>query len=263
MRLFTRLAVGVGAALLLLATTAPPAQADPGIQDLDYVALGDSYTSGTGTREYFDDDCQRSEHAFPAQLAQQRGFTLSFDACAGARVDDVRNNQLANLTPDTNLVTVSAGGNDAGWADVITSCARPWPWTCWTDIDNAEEFIADQLPDLLGVLYRDIREAAPSAQVIVVGYPRLFNGETCNVIARISAEEQERLNAAADLLSETIEDAALAHGFEYLDARGPFTGHAVCDDEEWLNGVSNPIGESYHPNREGHDGYTTELDQLV
>ena len=30
----------------------------------------------------------------------------------------------------------------------------------------------------------------------------------------------------------------------------------ICDDVEWLNGLSNPIGESYHPNQLGHDTFT-------
>ena len=35
-----------------------------------------------------------------------------------------------------------------------------------------------------------------------------------------------------------------------------FIGHAVCDDVEWLNGLSSPIVESYHPNKAGHaNGY--------
>jgi hypothetical protein len=99
--------------------------------------------------------------------------------------------------------------------------------------------------------------------VAVVGYPRLFNGEECNLIARISPGEQAELNAAADLLAVTIRDRAAAHGFGFVDARGPFTGHAVCDDVEWINGTSNPIGESYHPNRSGHAGYAALVDPAL
>jgi len=30
----------------------------------------------------------------------------------------------------------------------------------------------------------------------------------------------------------------------------------VCDEPEWINGLSSPVGESYHPNRLGHSaGY--------
>src|SRR5690606_14350470 len=168
----------------------------------------------------------------------------------------VGGSQRGGLSSAATRVTVQVGGNDAGFADVITSCARPWPWTCWGDIDEANRIIRDELPGRLDGLYTDIRNRAPNAKVIVVGYPRLFNGEECNALARISPEEQQRLNETADLLAGTIGGRASAHGCTFVDVRGSWTGHAVCDDVEWVNGLSNPILESYHPNVAGHrDGY--------
>lgn len=222
-----------------------------------YVALGDSYSSGVGTREYIDQGCKRSVHAYPYQLATERGYDLKFVACGGAKVPDVKNNQLSALTAATSLVTISIGGNDAGFSNVITECAKPWPWTCWGKIDAAQSFIKNTLPGQLNGLYSDIRARAPNAQVVVVGYPRIFNGETCNLLARISSGEQAELNETADLLATTTAAAAAAHGFSFVDARGPFSGHAICDDSEWINGLSDPVGESYHPNKAGHDTYTS------
>ncbi|MGH3432199.1 MAG: SGNH/GDSL hydrolase family protein [Thermocrispum sp.] len=153
-------------------------------------------------------------------------------------------------------MSVQVGGNDAGFASVITSCARPWPWTCWGDIDEANRIIRDELPGRLDGLYTDIRNRAPAAKVVVVGYPRIFNGEECNGLARISPREQQRLNETADLLAGTISARASAHGFSFVDVRDAFNGHAVCDDVEWVNGLSDPIMESYHANGAGHrDGY--------
>ncbi|MEJ3744363.1 SGNH/GDSL hydrolase family protein [Actinomycetes bacterium KLBMP 9797] len=222
-----------------------------------YVALGDSYISGTGTREYYADSgsCQRSPHAYPVRVASALGATLTFAACSGATVSGVLNGQLGGLSAATSYVSLSVGGNDISWASVITQCAKPWPYTCWAEIDSAENKIRTVLPGRLDGLYDRIRALAPSARVVVVGYPRLFNGEECNLIARISPGEQAELNAAANLLATTIAGRAGAHGFAFVDARGPFTGHAVCDDVEWINGTSNPISESYHPNRSGHAGY--------
>ena len=244
------------AALALCAAllTASPAQAAA----LNYVALGDSYSSGVGTREYLaDDGCYRSRYAYPYKTAQDLGANLSFQACSGAKTGDVLANQLGTLSSSTNVVTISIGGNDAGFSSVITQCAKPWPYTCTKQINDANTFIRDTLPGKLDGVYDQIRSKAPNAKVIVVGYPRLFNGETCNALARISAGEQSSLNATADLLATTTKGRADAHGFTFVDPRGPFTGHAVCDDTEWLNGLSNPIIESYHPNRDGHVEYTS------
>ncbi|RLK24921.1 GDSL-like lipase/acylhydrolase family protein [Micromonospora sp. M71_S20] len=259
MSLSRRAASTLAAIVLPMVTTltvglaAAPAQAAAPT----YTALGDSYASGTGTREYYPDSgsCQRSRHSYPVLSAARLGATLTFPACAGATVSGVLTGQLGSLTASTNHVTVSAGGNDIGWSSVILQCALPWPATCWSQIDNAENQIRNILPGRLDQLYSRIRSLAPNARVAVVGYPRLFNGEECNLIARISPGEQAELNAAADLLATTIRSRAVAHGFTFVDARGPFTGHAVCDDVEWLNGTSNPLGESYHPNRAGHVGY--------
>ncbi|MCE7011137.1 SGNH/GDSL hydrolase family protein [Kibdelosporangium philippinense] len=224
-----------------------------------YSALGDSYSSGTGSRSYYSDSgsCQRSPYAYPVLAAQQKGATLTFTACSGARIADVQNNQLGSLNASTTYVTVSAGGNDAGFSSVITQCAKPWPTTCTTEINNANNTIRNTIPGRLDALYNAIRSRASSARVIVVGYPRIFNGEECNLLARISPGEQAELNKSADLLAGVISARAAAHGFTFVDPRSAFTGHAVCDDTEWINGLSDPISESYHPNRTGQSaGYT-------
>src|ERR1044071_8534003 len=111
----------------------------------NYVAQGDSYASGTGTREYYDSGCQRSNHSYAKQLAASRGLNLNHIACSGARIPDVRANQLGALSASTNLVTLSIGGNDAGFSSVITQCAKPFPVTCPGGITNARSFITNTL----------------------------------------------------------------------------------------------------------------------
>ncbi len=250
LRRLTPFAVVIVAAATLIA---PQAQAAAPA----YTALGDSYSSGVGTREYYSDSgsCQRSPHAFPVIDAGRLGATLTFAACAGAKIPGVLSGQLGSLSASTAFVTVSAGGNDLGWSAVVVQCAKPWPYTCWGDIDRAEAYIRGTLPGQLDQLYREIKQRAPNARVIAVGYPRLFNGQECNAIARISPGEQARLNTAADLLATTTAARAAANGVGFADPRSAFTGHAVCGNPEWINGTSWPLGESYHPNRAGQVGY--------
>lgn len=243
-------------ALLAALALAVPALA----RAVTYVAMGDSYSSGVGTRSYYSDSgsCQRGPYAYPVKAATQLGYSLSFVACSGAKTQDVINNQLGPLSGSTNRVTISIGGNDAGFSSVISSCARPWPYTCWGDIDNAQSYIRNTLPGRLDAVYSQIDSRAPAALVAVVGYPRIFNGRnTCNAGARISAGEQQRLNETADLLASVTRGRATAWGFAYVDPIPSFVGHAVCDSPEWINGLSNPVSESYHPNRDGHTAYTS------
>lgn len=243
-------AVGAATALGL------PAHAAGG----SYVALGDSYSSGVGTRTYLDDgtSCERSVYAYPSLIAAARGDALTFRACSGATTHDVATTQLDALSGSTTYVTMSIGGNDAGFADVLTECALPgWASDCDGKVDAAQAFISGTLPGRLSSLYASIRSKAPNAEVVIVGYPRIFQGEDCNALTFFSPAEESRLNATADQINAVISTAASRAGFGFANPTSAFVGHAVCDDPEWLNGFSNPVSDSYHPNVAGHaSGYT-------
>lgn len=249
---FARVTCVVVAAMLLGAGSASAGER--------YVALGDSFSSGTGTRTYFDSSCQKSVYAYPSLVDTQRPNTdLVFAACSGARTGDVLAGQVSSLTTGTRWVTITIGGNDAGFSSVITECAQPsWSSNCTAAIDSAQAYIRNTLPGRLDQVYSAIKSRAPSATVIVLSYPRLFMGEDCNAGTWFSATEMTRLNQTADLLRDKTRERATAAGanFRFKDAIPPFVGHAVCSSTEWINGLSNPLGESYHPNRSGHSaGY--------
>ena len=127
-------------------------------------------------------------------IASARGYALNFRACSGAKIADVTNTQLSALTSATTHVSISVGGNDAGFADVLTECAQPW-WSsnCDGAINTAQSFVNNTLPSRLTTLYSQIRARAPYAKVVVVGYPRIFNGEDCNAFTWFSPAEQTRL----------------------------------------------------------------------
>src|SRR6476620_10694349 len=230
-----------------------------------YVALGDSYSSGTGTRTYYDSNCQRSVYAYPYLLHNAHpAWTFVQAACAGAKTGDVLNTQSASLTAGTNWVSYTIGGNDAGFSSVITECAKPsWASNCNGAIDNAQAYIDNTLPGRLDLVNNKIKSLAPTAKVVVLDYPRLFNGEDCNAGTFFSPSEETRLNQTADLLRDKLSQAASRAGSNFLfrDVIPPFIGHAVCDggggsSTEWINGLSNPVGESYHPKTTEHaNGY--------
>lgn len=245
-------------ALIAMTASAGGAQATP-----QYAALGDSYAAGVGTRSYYSDSgsCHRSPYAYAVADAARVGATLSFVACSGAKTADVQNSQLGPLSSGTRWVTVQAGGNDAGFSSVITTCAEPW-WlgNCSAAASKAQSIIRSTLPGRLDNLYNAIRSHAAAASVVVVGYPRLFNGEDCNAGTFFSPSEESLLNQTADLLDNTIAARAAAHGFAFVNPERAFIGHAICDDVQWINGLSNPVMESYHPNRSGQAGYANLVD---
>ena len=98
----------------------------------------------------------------------------------------------------------------------------------------------------------------------MVGYPRIFNGEDCNAATWFSPAEEARLNQTADLLNSKLSAAASARGFGFGNPTSRFIGHAVCDSPEWINGLSWPISESYHPKIVGHSsGYAPTVSPLL
>lgn len=252
-----RAVAATGVAIGLAASGLSTAQAVAGDE---MVALGDSYASGVGSRDYYDDsgDCYRSPKAYSALVASANSLALDFQACAGAVSADVRGNQVQALSADTDYVSITIGGNDVEFAPTLTECAKPGWWgDCDGAIDDALSIMRNELPSRLDATFADISASAPGAEVVVTGYPILFNGEDCNAITFFSPEEQQRINDATDELNSLVSAKAAAAGFAYADVRSAFAGHAVCDEVEYVNGASMPLVNSYHPTVAGHAAYAS------
>lgn len=230
-----------------------------------YVALGDSYSSGVGTRTFYEPTCQRSVSAYPYLLHEAHPtWTFVNATCSGATTSTLLSSQVSSVTSDTNWVTYTIGGNDAGFSHVITECALPsWLSNCTGAINEAQAIIKNTLPGRLDTVNNEIKARAPSAKVIVLDYPKLFNGEDCNALTFFSSSEETRLNETAEQMRTVVSAAATRAGanFVFRDVIPAFIGHAVCDggggsSTEWINGLSSPTGESYHPKVAGHlSGY--------
>lgn len=253
-RILTRsLSAVVVAALSVLPTMLPPV-ASAQVAD-SYAALGDSYSSGNGTfSPDLDPGCYRSSYAYPALVAAQRANTdLNFVACQGATTDDIVNGQAGSLNADTDFVSVTIGGNDIGFGNLVVSCAGMWSPGCRTAVDNANARIANELPAKLDRAYAAIRAGAPHAEVVVLGYGRFFGENvSCPAANGFDAEEAGWLNGVADNLDSTIGAQAGTAGFRYASSIRSFTGHDVCAPDPYLNGHSASLADGYHPTRHGH-----------
>ncbi|MGW1991565.1 SGNH/GDSL hydrolase family protein [Embleya sp. NPDC001921] len=261
----SRVAVSlVAAATLAFAGIAAPSAAAPAgvaAPEGGYAALGDSYSSGVGAGDYLADGgaCKRSANAYPA-LWQQAHAAAEFDfvACSGATTADVRARQLSVLDGDTTLVTISAGGNDVGFAETITTCVLGGDRDCSDAVARSMDYTRDRLPAELDDTYARIRRQAPNARLVVLGYPRLFELGTC--LLGLSENKRRALDRAADTLVETTATRAAAGGAHFADVRDRFAGHGVCGAQEWLHGLTLPVDESYHPTVTGQSrGYLPSL----
>ncbi|MBQ1098204.1 SGNH/GDSL hydrolase family protein [Streptomyces sp. b94] len=246
------LLLAAGAALTGAATAqaAQPAAAD------GYVALGDSYSSGVGAGSYIGSsgDCKRSTKAYPYLWAAANSpSSFDFTACSGARTGDVLAGQLGPLGSATGLVSISVGGTDAGFSDVMMTCVLQSDSSCLSRIATAKAYVDSTLPGNLDSVYSAIRGKAPSAHVVVLGYPRFYQlGASC---IGLSETKRKAINDASDHLNTAIAKRAADHGFTFGDVRPTFTGHEICSGNSWLHSVNwLNIGESYHPTAAGQSG---------
>ena len=228
-----------------------------GAATVRYVALGDSYSSGVGAGN--DDPasggCQRSPNAYPAKWAAAHSpASFSFTACSGAKTTDVLNNQLGPLNSDTTLVSITIGGNDAGFSSVMETCVLGSDSACLAAVSSAEAFAQNTLPGRLNNLFSTIDSRAPSAQVVVLDYPHLYI--ITSFCVGLSNTKRTALNHAADTIDTVISKAASQAGFTFSEVKDNFAGHELCSADGWLHSVTIPIGESYHPTSLGHaQGY--------
>ena len=283
----TRLGL-LAAVLAAFTAVGPPvysaAQAPSLLAD-GYVALGDSYASGVGAPPYATgtdvqvengNKCKRATAAYAHQVASQTGKTLDFGACAGAwtkhfyeaRTPWKEPAQLDHLDASTGLVTFSIGGNDAGFAKLLSECTTRLPFSNCSSDEELTDPVDSTIDALAGkgkqtgvysydTIMTDIATRAPNATVVAIGYPRMFTrqgGEGGPVPGRcqgLTKVDQRWINAKTNELNTAAKAAARRHGYQFTDPSGSFTGHELCGQQSsWFQGLSDD--GRFHPNADGH-----------
>jgi lysophospholipase L1-like esterase len=245
-------AVGATLALSLVGTGAAHAAS------VNYVALGDSYSSGVGSGSYTSSSgsCDRSTKAY-SQLWTNANAPSSFTfvACSGATTADVLSSQISALSSSTTLVSITIGGNDVGFSDVMETCVLDSTSTCVSAINTAESEAQSQLPAKLDSVYAKIKSLSPNAHVVVLDYPEFYDLSKSSTCIGLSTTDRTDLNQAADILDGVIKVEAGKYGFVFGDVRSAFAGHEICDSSSWLHSVNIlDLDESYHPTASGQSG---------
>ena len=281
-------AAGLATLAMALGFTAIPADAAPP-PDVDYVALGDSYTAGTGAGPFAQTfPCDQTTGGYVDILNDSPIVTLvDNEACHGALLtqatwDGVTSvqDQLAALvdsgalSEDTELVSLTAGANDLGFANIIGICATQSPTACENAVNTAtSEGSLLALTEALAETYAAIQAAAPDATIVVFGYPLLFDTTDPVVPLPIPLASQELINLGTLAINGAIEDAVDLANNEYdtsvvyVDVTKRFAGHEVNSTDPWIffgtyldaNGMPQLDPRSFHPNRDGHRAYASAL----
>ncbi len=254
------------------------------------VALGDSFTSGFGLPPFEPgsepgdgSNCQRSTTAYPVLLAEKGSFELDSRACQGALTghlyeefsDRGEDPQLDGLRTDTGVVVLTIGGNDTGWAQVLSECVVEsflGPACNENEVANTE---FDESFSRLGgetgepsftrpykEILAEISRQAPYAQVVIVNYPPLFadggagasEGARC---AGILKADQAWMNVQLQEANKLMVEAAKDAGAFVVDLTQKFEGHALCESEPWFMDLT---GEGpLHPTSAGHEAIAEEI----
>ena len=241
------LAVALAAAIPIAFTAAPASAA------ANYVALGDSYSSGLGAGNYSDGSCYQSSNAYPVLWKNANSpSSFAFEACAGATTTDVISSQLSALNTGTTLISMTIGGNDVGFASVMETCVLGTDQDCYNAVTQAENKVQNVLPGNLDTLFTDIQHAAPYAHVVVLGYPEFYDLNYSSTCPGLDTYKRTLLNNGADMLDGVIQKHTGNYGFTYGNGISAFSGHELCDSSEWLKSVDwTWFEDSYHPNSSG------------
>jgi lysophospholipase L1-like esterase len=276
---------------------------------VDYLALGDSYISGEGAGAYRQgtdterNRCHQSLNAYPYLLGSQFN-SFSAVSCSGARSqhivkqDDSSVHQVYGASPsqaeldsakaqywpgyreqrlfvsDDNpeAVTISIGGNDIGFSDIMMKCVHPLKAvsgaahsTCYQSYEDRLEVVnlINRRLSKLRQLYKDLRESGSGVRrVYVIGYPQVAkpNG-VCGLNVAMNLEEVQFSHDLIAYFNSVIKQAADEAGVVYVDTQQAFDGHRLCEaGEPAMNGITvRPqlwggfgVVESFHPNQLGH-----------
>lgn len=275
--MFRRGVVAAAAAVVTLLACPPTSAAQTVGTAKHYVALGDSYASGPGIPEQRTDPigCQRSTNNYPALLAPALRIRDYTDvSCGGARTEnmtaaqpvrpDPNPPQFDALRPDTDLVTITIGGNDIDIGGLWVTCAllgptdpsgNPCQRQATADgTDRYAQHIAAAAPKVARVL-DGIRRRSPHATVLLVGYLRILPRATgCYPAFTIARGDVPYVDGVEQQLTAMLAEQASKHGAMFVDPYASSSGHDACQapGAKWVEGA-HPTSAAApdHPNDTG------------
>ncbi|MFN8193531.1 MAG: SGNH/GDSL hydrolase family protein [Nocardioidaceae bacterium] len=235
-------------------------------RELDYVALGDSFTAGPLLAPYADSagGCLRSAANYPSLLADELGATSFEDAsCSGATTADVLRTQLRAVGPGTDLVTVGIGGNDGRlFGSLVSGTFVPGAPGELARFLRLARAVEGHVGRVLAAIHR----RSPDARVLVVGYPQLLPDRgSCRAVP-FPAAAYGPLNRVGAALNGSLRRAAESGGATYVDVATASRGHDICAGRRaWVNGSQSVFGQAlaFHPFASGMAGVAAVIRRVL
>jgi hypothetical protein len=273
-----RLAAVFIAAVFALALSAQAAQAT--VSPLRYVALGDSYSAASGVLPpdpAAPPECLRSILNYPHVIAGSTGAQLNDVTCGAADTNDFFESQYSGVSPqldavrkDTQLVTMTIGGNDSNvFIETVLSCGTLGVLSlgqgspCKDRYGSSfEDTIRNTTyPSLVRAL-QAVRAKAPRARIAILGYPWIMPPSGgCFDKMPIASGDVPYVHGIQATLNDAVRRAAAATGATYVNLNAVSEGHDACQAigvrwvEPVLQGTNAVI---VHPNALGEHEMATQ-----
>lgn len=249
-----------------------------------YVSLGDSYSSGVGLVPVTDEVCNRSSLNYPSLIAEKFGFDQFVDAtCAGASSEDLFASQttakgsnlpqLDQVPADADLVTIGLGLNDNGLSvALLVPCLEvngQVSSTCDLYLKQPNSVFDAAIATMEGGVKADlddIREKAPKARIVLVGYPRLLPDDaTCPQEVPVVEAAAVRIRYSLNKVNEAMKSAARKARVDFVDMYTASEGHDACSEDRWVNGQNIELGKAlaYHPFAAYHEAVAEKIATLL
>jgi lysophospholipase L1-like esterase len=272
-RLVPLVVAGFMLTLALVVSTGAVSPVGAATDQLRYVALGDSYSAASGTLPpdvAAPPECARSIVNYPHDIAARIGARLTDVTCGAAQTKDYSTSQYPGVAPqldalgsDTQLVTMTIGGNDSGvFIDAIADCGSAGLSTlgqgspCQDRYGSSfqDTITSTTYPALVKAL-QAVRAKAPQARVAILGYPWILpKAGGCFPQMPVATGDVPYLRNIQATLNDAVRRAAAATGATYIDFGTASEGHDACQPigVRWIEPVlagTNPV--IVHPNALG------------
>ena len=151
--------------------------------------------------------------------------------------------QLKSIASQHNVqvVTVTIGGNDLGFAAKLGDC---FIRTCLAHIADDKKSVDKVVSRIQRDVIPALRKAAPNAAVILVGYPRLFpeTGVTPVNCGWLTPGEQRNMNTIQEYFDARAAAAASTTGVSYVSVLNASHQHELCTADSWFYPINATTG---------------------
>ncbi|MET0474158.1 MAG: SGNH/GDSL hydrolase family protein [Mycobacterium sp.] len=238
-----------------------------------YVAMGDSAAAAPLVPDQAaPPGCFKSTNDYPSVLARRIRASAFTDAtCSGAKTEDLVSRaqstrtgpvppQLDAVAADTQLVTITIGGNDVDLFTNALKCRRTTldEPACSTGflVDGVDAISRsiDQEAGEWSALVAAVRSKSPDARVILVGYGTYVRPEGCFPAQPVNPVDAAYFQAKLGELDDRLKQVAAEQGVEFFDTRPLSVGHDICaaPEERYVEGfVTDRPAAPLHPNGTG------------